>query len=237
MSNPDFASKDAPREPSQGRSTYQRLLDEISTGALRPGDRLTETDLAERMGLSRTPIREAIRQLEADGLVSHVARVGAVVRTLDYSEIMELYDMRVVLEGTAARMAARAASEIELSELDAINDEMIGAADQPTRAYDLNRQFHMALLDAAKNRFLVRSIKSLQKTLLILGPSTLEDGSRALVATEEHAALMEALHARDTDAAEARMRDHIQAAHAVRLRQLRSQSRRDDLTGPEPFND
>ena len=90
---------------SQGESAYQRLLDAIRRGTLQPGARLIETDLARHLGVSRTPIREAIRQLEADGLVVHLPRLGAAVRSLDYAEVMELYEMRAVLE--KHRRAAR----------------------------------------------------------------------------------------------------------------------------------
>ncbi|MDZ7907162.1 MAG: GntR family transcriptional regulator [Gemmobacter sp.] len=105
----------------QGQGAYRRLLEDIRAGSLPPGTRLRETELAERLGISRTPVREAIRQLEADGLVIHLPRQGATVRSLDYAEVIELYEMRAVLEGTAARLAARAASEVELSELAALN--------------------------------------------------------------------------------------------------------------------
>lgn len=204
----------------QGRDAYARLMADIRAGRLRPGDRITETDLAERLGLSRTPVREAIRQLESDGLVAHVPRVGTVVRRLDYSEITELYEMRAVLEGTAARLAARAASDVELSELETINAEMRDAADAGT-LLDANRQFHTVLLNAARNRFLVKSVEAVQKTLLILGPSTMEDGTRAAEAIAEHDRVIAALHARDGAAAEAAMRLHVEAAHRARLRQLR----------------
>ena len=203
-----------------GQDAYQRLIGEIRDGGLKPGDRLTETELAARLGISRTPVREAIRQLEADGLVSHQPRVGATVRKLDYSEITELYQMRTVLEGTAARFAARAASEIELDELEAINAEMQNA--ETNTLYTLNRQFHRALLNAAKNRFLLRAVDSLQKTLLILGRSTLEEGNRAEEAAREHAEILVALRNHDAVAAEAAMRHHIEVAHSVRLRQFRT---------------
>ena len=97
------------KELSQGQEAYRRILEEVRVGHLLPGDRLMEVELAKRLGISRTPIREAIRQLESDGVVAHVPRVGASIRRLDHAEISELYDMRAVLEGTAARFAARAA--------------------------------------------------------------------------------------------------------------------------------
>lgn len=208
---------------SQGGAAYKRLLEDIARGDLAPGARLRETELAERLGISRTPVREAIRQLEADGLVAHIPRQGATIRQLDYPEVMELYEMRTVLEGTAARLAARAASELELDELEALNAELSRASGRA--AYVLNRQFHMTLLDAAKNRYLIKSVQSLQKTLLIIGQSTLMDATRAADAVAEHARVLQALRARDGAQAEALMRDHIEQAHRARLRALRHRDR------------
>ncbi len=205
----------------QGNSAYERLLTELREGRLNPGDRLRETDLAERLGMSRTPVREAIRQLEADGIVTHVPRQGASIRTLDYAEVMELYEMRAVLEGTAARLAARAASDIEIEELFDMNQQMATMGNVPG-AFILNRQFHAALLDAAKNRFLARSIHALQRALMILGPTTLSEPDRAEKAVEEHFGVLDAIKARDGSLAEAAMRAHIEAAQRVRVRALRA---------------
>lgn len=216
---------DAPQgAASQGNAAYQRLLDEIREGRLMPGERLRETELAERLGVSRTPVREAIRQLEADGLVAHVPRIGASVRKLDYAEVMELYEMRAVLEGTAARLAARAASKVELQELAALNEQLADAGTGP-KASRLNQIFHATLLDAAKNRFLSRSMLSLQRALMILGPSQLYDSARAVEAVEEHRHLLDALLARDGAAAETAMRAHIEAAQRMRIRTLRERDR------------
>lgn len=209
-----------PPEPPHGRSVYDRVIAEIRSGALGPGARLTEADLAERLAVSRTPVREAIRRLEAEGLVTHVPRVGATIRTLSYPEIMELYEMRTVLEAAGARFAARAASEIELAELAAINAEL-GAAVGSRQAFDLNRAFHDALAMAAKNRFLNGAMAAMQNTLLILGASTLEDAERVREAVAEHEAVLAALRDRDEDRAERAMRTHLEAAHRARLRQLR----------------
>jgi DNA-binding GntR family transcriptional regulator len=204
-----------------GVNVYDRLCDEIRTGALKPGARLTETELAERLAVSRTPVREAIRRLEAEGLVDHQPRTGAVVRRLAYPEIMELYEMRTVLEGTAARFAARAASPMEIEALLAINAEMAAAAGQLGVLVALNRQFHSRLLDAARNRFLVRSAASVENTLLILGPSAMESPERAKQAVSEHQAVLDALVQRDGDRAEAAMRQHMESAQLTRLRILR----------------
>lgn len=206
---------------SQGQSAYRRLLDEIRLGTLAQGTRLRETELADRLGISRTPVREAIRQLEADGLVAHLPRLGATIRSLDYAEVIELYEMRAVLEGTAARLAARAASDIELAELAALNGEL-ATAPAGVQSQDLNRQFHRTLNAAARNRFLLKSISALQKTLMILGPTTLSDPARAADAVAEHAHVLAALQRRDGPAAETAMRAHIEAALAKRIRSLRN---------------
>ena len=215
--------RDMPPAPGalQGDTTYERLCDEIRTGKLPPGSRLRETEIAARLAVSRTPVREAIRRLEAEGLVDHLPRSGAVVRKLDYPELMELYEMRTVLEGTAARLAARAASPVELEELVAINDEMRAAAGRPEVVIGLNRQFHKLLLDAARNRFLLRAMATVENTLLILGSSSMAKPDRAREAVDEHREVLDALLARDGAAAEAAMRRHMERAQFARLRILR----------------
>ena len=216
-------TKDQDGGEPQGNNVYRDLMNEIRSGHLNAGDRLRETELADRLGVSRTPVREAIRQLEAEGLVTHMPRQGACIRSLDYTEVMELYEMRVVMEGTAARLAARSASEVEIEELFALNGQGADAAD-PMEAFRLNRRLHAAILDAAKNRFLTRSMISLSKTLMILGPTSLTEADRTQKAIEEHFGILEAIRQRDGRLAEAAMRAHIEAAQRVRVRALRAQA-------------
>jgi DNA-binding GntR family transcriptional regulator len=137
---------------------------------------------------------------------------------------MELYEMRAVLEGTAARMAARAASDLEIDELVALNETLSQAGIGP-EAVRLNRLFHANLLDSAKNRYLARSVASLQKALLILGPTMLSDHARAKAADTEHRRILDALKARDEAGAELAMRNHIEASQRLRIRSLRDRDR------------
>ena len=218
---PKMPAKEKRPKPTQGRDTYDRILEEIRTGALTPGDRLTETELATRLGISRTPVREALRELEADGLVTQTPRFGATVRQLSYSEVSELYEMRTVLESTAARFAARVASDVEIDELGALHEAMCHEPNNTLR-YQLNQQFHHGLRNAARNRFLLSASQSIEKTLLILGPSTLNEPERFTEANKEHAALLNALQERQPADAEQAMRKHIESAHSARLRQLRT---------------
>lgn len=203
-----------------GQEAYVRIVRDIRAGKLTPGDRLVETELAERFGMSRTPIREAIHQLETEGLVVHTPRLGNTIRALDHSEISELYEMRAVLESTSARFAARSASAVELEEIEAIQAVMV-AAETAEERYHQNQNFHAAILNAARNRFLLRAVLAVHKTLLVLGRSTMEHPERAEAAAVEHVAILSALKARDEEEAERAMRRHIQRAHAARLRQLR----------------
>jgi DNA-binding GntR family transcriptional regulator len=210
----------APPGGLQSETAFDRLRDEIRQGRLAPGSRLTETEIAQRLNISRTPVREAIRRLEAEGLVQHLPRAGAVVRQLDHAEVMELYEMRAVLDGTAARLAARTATGGELDELAAINDTMAQAA-APTDLARANALFHTLLRDAARNRFLVGSMRSLDAVLLLLGPSAMHLPDRAREAVGEHRQVLAALAARDGAAAEAAMRRHLERAQRIRLQMLR----------------
>ena len=218
-----MAEKNHEEELPHGQWVYLQLLDEIRCGTLSPGTRLREIELSKRLEISRTPIREALRRLEAEGLVAHQPRMGAIVRVLDYSEVMELYEMRAVLEGTAARLTARTASDVEVAEIMSLGKEFAAAADRPGRAFEVNRQLHRAIQNAAKNRYLVKAIHALEKTLMILGPSTLIDAARAEAATKEHECVLAAIEARDGVAAENEMRAHIEAAQRARLKALRLQ--------------
>lgn len=224
---------DSPDDTPQGAVAYSRLVEEIRRGALPPGSRLREVELAERFAISRTPIREALRQLEAEGLVVHQPRLGAVVRSLDYAEVIELYEMRAVLEGTAARLAARTASDVELAELQALNEEFGAVLQDPPQSAEVNRQFHAALMNAARNRFLRKSVAGLSKTMFILGRSTLMETDRAEVAHAEHARVLTALMARDGIGAETAMRAHIEAAQRSRLKVLRMQEREAETESPD----
>ena len=208
----------------QGVLVYRRLLEEIGAGLLTPGARLREVELSERLGHSRTPVREAIRLLESDGLVVHLPRQGASIRILDYAEVMELYEMRTVMEGTAARLAARMASDAELRQLTELNAEFRAAPDDATAAR-LNRQLHVMLLEASRNRFLQRAMRGLHKTMLILGPTTLQDADRNAAAADEHGAILQAMVARDGIAAETAMRAHMEGAQVARLQVLRRMER------------
>ncbi|MDA8741426.1 GntR family transcriptional regulator [Amylibacter sp.] len=199
---------------------YQQLINAIEKGDLRPGDRMLETELASRFGVSRTPIREAIRRLETDGLVVHKPRIGAMVRLLAQQEIVELYEMRIVLEATAAQMAAKHCSNAETRTLQDLNDQMLAHSKDPFAVATLNRKFHTCIFNAARNRFLAQSYNSLSYSLILLGKTTLETDERVQNVYAQHEAIIGALISGDTDIASEVMRLHMETSLDHRLKVL-----------------
>ncbi|MEL6128188.1 MAG: GntR family transcriptional regulator, partial [Pseudomonadota bacterium] len=173
-------------EMSQGGVAYAKLYTAIREGTFQPGDRLRETDVAERLALSRTPVREALRRLEAEGIIEHRPRLGAVIRSLSHAEVVELYEMRVVLERTAAEMAAQHAVAAEIDQLEDLNAAIGQETDQPHRAAAINQDFHRGIYLATRNRFLLESARALNNAMMLLGPTTLADEARITTVVAQH---------------------------------------------------
>lgn len=205
--------------PSRGDAAYARLFEAIEQGTLKPGTRLVELELSAWLGASRTPVREALGRLESEGLVARDPSRGVMVAELDPGLVAELYAMREVLEGTAAALAARHASE---AEIDALRE--IAAKDraltEPAAIARANRHFHEALFRSAHNRFLLRAVNTLRQSMVLLGRTTLATPGRPDKARGEHDAIVKAIAKRDPQAADAAARAHIRAAYRARLAQL-----------------
>ncbi|MEO0496149.1 MAG: GntR family transcriptional regulator [Pseudomonadota bacterium] len=208
------ASQDIP----QGETAYQALYEAVRDGRFRPGDRLREVEVAETLGFSRTPVREAMRRLEADGIVEHKPRIGAVVRTLTHPEVVELYEMRIVLERTAAEMSARHASGAQIDTLAELNEQIATCEADGDRAAAINQQFHRTLYNATRNRFLLSSARGLNNALMLLGRTTLEGENRISTVVEQHGMIIEALRKRDETAAGMAAEEHLQTSLRHRLK-------------------
>ncbi len=203
-----------------GHIAYQRLREAIDQGQLVPGQPIREVELSEVLGMSRTPIREAVSSLEAQGLIALDPRVGRVVAKLDYQAIMELYSYREILEGYAAAQHALHASEAEVAGLEGMIEREKQILNDHIELGRNNRRFHQAIYLASRNRYLVRTLDDLQATMSLVGRSTQVGEEGARYNMEQHAAVVRAIRARDAVAAEKAMREHIRSTQLARIEML-----------------
>ncbi len=207
-------------KPSRSSATgaYDLLLEAIESGALSPGARLREAELAQRFQISRTPVREALKRLETQGLVAHEPHHGAVVATIDYGQICELYLMREVLEGTAARLAAHHATKVEIDVLYEMIERDRNLIGQPRQLAHTNRMFHAQIRNAARNRYLSQTLENFRLSLALLAGTALAVPGRGDQSINEHELLVKAIAARNPGEAEEISRNHIRNALKTRIR-------------------
>jgi DNA-binding GntR family transcriptional regulator len=205
---------------------YAKLRRDIMDGRLAPGDRMREQVISESLDMSRTPVREALSRLQADGLLAMQGRSGLAVAELDDAGVIELYETREALEGTAAHLAALHANPRDIAVLQAALAAEAAIAEDPVQQQRQNRAFHAAILAASHNRFLAKSLLALHDALALLGPTTLSADGRRTKAQQEHRRIFDAIVARDSNRAEAEMRAHVRAGAAIRqeLRRIRGGS-------------
>jgi len=207
-------------DTSLGEFVLGRLKDAIRRGRFQPGRRIREAEVAAWLGVSRTPVREAFRRLQSDGLLKLTPWRGAVVAELDRAQVEELYATRRSLEGTAAALAAKHASEAEIAVFFDLLDQDLAAIENVKRRARINRQFHQALYRAAHNRYLMQALNALSDSLALLKSTTYEVPGRPDQARREHSKIAEAIRRRDPDAAERATRAHIDSAEIARLELL-----------------
>jgi DNA-binding GntR family transcriptional regulator len=201
-------------------AVFRSLCQALRAGFYRPGDRLREEEVAQRLKVSRTPVREALGRLLAKGFVEPAGGRGLIVRSLGAAEVLELYAMREILEGAAARLAAQHASPPEIDALIDLEESFEAHVHDPAELARLNRAFHETIFRAARNRYLDSALQELQDGIALLGATTFSATGRPSTAAEEHRALIDAIAARDPDRAERLARSHIQEALRTRLRLL-----------------
>jgi DNA-binding GntR family transcriptional regulator len=207
--------------PSLSREAYERLRSEIVRGEIRPNQRLIAADLAERLKISRTPIREALQLLESDGLVE-VARRGYVVREHTPDEIRQIYEVRAALEGMAARLAAERATDEQLRAIiDLHADDATLASSARDHLVEVNAAFHEAIVTAAGNPRLERVLRSNSEHFFNYGIAQLYSDDEASASVAGHAEIVAALIVRDADRAEAAARRHVLDALRATLSKVR----------------
>lgn len=207
---------------------YQLILGAIDSGSYRPGDRLVESELAERFGVSRTPIREALQRLETQSLLARDGR-SLVVASLDHNQMAELYVVRSELEALAARLAARHATEEEVRLLQQMVDEDRALVDDPGALARTNRRFHRQVHLASHNRYLVQQLDLVYRSMALMATTSLAAEGRSAVAVEEHASVVDAIAHGDGAAAYDVLKGHISRAFEARLRQDADDAAKGDL--------
>lgn len=206
---------------------YEVIRTEIIEGRFAPGDRITESEIARSAQVSRTPVREALHRLEAEGLIRFVPNQGAFVSAWGNREAEEIFELRAMLESYAARLCSERATDKQIRELQALAAEQLALSQSRPRGFlnkvaELNTRFHEGLLAASDSEMLRASMASLANAPLVF--QTFRDYSQndLIRSAQHHLELVEALSARNSDWAAAVMRAHIHAAQSV-FRQLHNQ--------------
>jgi DNA-binding GntR family transcriptional regulator len=209
---------------------YEQLHEHIVTGRLDAGEALRETSLATQFGVSRTPIREALRRLEQDGLVERGDR-GLQVRRRSPEEILEIYEVRVALEAAAARAAAERRSPLDLIRLEQVHANMAALEnpDAETMA-SLNRRFHGLVWAASHNATMVDALTRLHAPLMRYRETTLAFEDRWDMVIQEHANILEAIREGDPVRARDLASDHMIGARDTRLRMFAAENATEGLT-------
>jgi DNA-binding GntR family transcriptional regulator len=203
---------------SNQKDAYSLILEAIDVGVYKPGDRLVESDLAERLGVSRTPIREALQRLETQSLLERDGR-SLIVASLDHNQMAELYMVRRELEGLAASLAARHATDEEVRVLKDMVREDDALVDMPTDLAKANRRFHEQIHLASHNRYLVQQLNLVHRSMALMATTSLAAEGRGEIAQAEHKRIVAAIEARDEEAAGQALKDHISVAFITRLKQ------------------
>ncbi len=200
------------------KDAYTLILEAIDVGLYKPGDRLVESELAERFGVSRTPVREALQRLETQSLLTRDGR-SLIVSSLDHNQLAELYVVRSELEGLAARLAARHATQEEVRLLRAMIEEDRGLIDDPQALSRANKRFHKQIHLASHNRYLVQQLDLVHRSMALLATTSISFAGRGKQTLEEHARIVEAIAEGDGDRAYEALKQHISLAFETRLRQ------------------
>ena len=215
MSQSDARSTAAAPPPQ--KDAYALILEAIDSGIYRPGDRLVESELADRFGVSRTPVREALQRLETQSMLARDGR-SLIVASLDHNQLAELYVVRAELEGLAARLAAQHASAEEVRVLRAMVEDDRKLLGDPAALSRANRRFHKQIHLASHNRYLVQQLDLVHRSMALLASTSLAAEGRDEAALAEHDAIISAIAARDGDAAYDALRTHISRAFETRLK-------------------
>jgi DNA-binding GntR family transcriptional regulator len=189
----------------------ERLRQSIVAHTLAPGSWIDEQAIAAELGISRTPLREALKVLAGEGLVTMKLRRGAYVTEVSARDLDEVFHLLALLESDAAGVVARAATPAQVAELAALHDELEASVADRDRFFAANERFHMRLLEIADNRWRIQLATDLRKVMKLNRHHSLFKQGRLEASLKEHRQLMSALKARNADRARALMQQHMAA--------------------------
>jgi DNA-binding GntR family transcriptional regulator len=196
------------------RALYEEVAEllrqRIFSNELAPGSWIDEMRLAEAYGISRTPMREALKVLAAEGLVTMKVRRGAYVTEVNDKDQRDVYHLLALLESDAAGVVAQHATDAQLQELKDLHAQLVAAVGDTERFFMVNEQFHMRLLDLADNRWRNQMVADLRKVMKLNRHNSLLKSGRIQESLNEHQALLDALLARDPEASVQRMKAHFE---------------------------
>jgi DNA-binding GntR family transcriptional regulator len=205
-----------PTEPDTSlapRALYQqvaeRLREQIFARELEPGSWIDEQKLTQDYGISRTPLREALKVLAVEGLVTMKVRRGAYVTEMSTDDVQQVYHLLGLLEADAAADLARSATQAELTELDTLHQTLVAAVGQRDLFFRTNEQFHLRLLALSGNRWREQVVLDLRKMMKLNRHHSLFRQGRIEESLAEHEAVMTALRMRDAEAAARLMKAHF----------------------------
>jgi len=200
---------------------FSHIENDILNGKYKPGESLIETKLSEELGVSRTPVREAIRQLELEGLVHSIPNKGAVVKGVSTQDIEDIYTIRTLIEGLAARWAAENITTEELEELkEAVElEEFYTLKNDTVHLLQYDSKFHDIIFRASKSKPLMHTLRSFHHYVQRARGMSLNTPGRAQKVLEEHRAILKAIEARNADMAEKLITEHVRNASRNLLKQ------------------
>lgn len=190
---------------------FKSIRQDILVGKYQRGEELTESGLAESLGVSRTPVREALRQLELEGLVELVPNKGAFVTGISDKDIQDIYEIRSRLEGLCARWAAKNITQEQLDEMEEILylTEYHVRKEHYEQLSELDGRFHELLYEASHSRIMAHELSGFHQYVQLARKQSLKNSKRSLRSNEEHQRILEALKAHDEDLAEKLATEHI----------------------------
>jgi DNA-binding GntR family transcriptional regulator len=186
----------------------QRIF-KSTKGDLEPGAWIDELKLAQEYGISRTPLREAIKVLAAEGLVTMKMRRGAYVTEVSNKDLRDVFHLMALLEADACAVVAKQATPAQIKELEALHQQLEKSVKDRAKFFSINEAFHLKLLEMADNRWRIQMVADLRKVMKLNRAQSLLKNGRMEESLAEHAVIMSALKNRDAVAAQKAMRDHI----------------------------